>query len=303
MEANYRLHLAEQQEKEEIIRRKARLYAVAPISEIAKRGWINPGQTIDDLEGAVCDFLEISSPDMAAALAANLRQAPDRTPATVTQIAWAKRVQHLAKMQTVAPFDRAQLRQRIPDILAYAERAEDVAQLPAALAALGVHFVLVPHLDKTYLDGAALYVDDSPVVALTLRYDRIDAFWFTLMHELAHIVLGHAGFYLDQLYEDNHAHSIVDHQEQVASQTASDWLIAPAALDALIRSTCSTHFSRACITGFAAGQRRHPGIVVGRLHYAGVLPYKNLRSLLVKVSPYLTDWFDVATRRPAEDAA
>src|SRR5271157_576991 len=56
------------------------------------------------------------------------------------------------------------------------------------LAKHGIPLVVVPHLPKTYLDGAALKLaDGTPVVGLTLRYDRIDNFWFCLLHELAHI--------------------------------------------------------------------------------------------------------------------
>jgi HTH-type transcriptional regulator/antitoxin HigA len=54
----------------------------------------------------------------------------------------------------------------------------------------GIHLIILPHLPKTYLDGAALLLpDNTPVVALTLRYDRIDNFWFCLLHELAHVFL------------------------------------------------------------------------------------------------------------------
>lgn len=45
-----------------------------------------------------------------------------------------------------------------------------------------------PYLPKTYLDGAALLLPDgTPVIGLTLRHDRIDNFWFCLLHELAHV--------------------------------------------------------------------------------------------------------------------
>lgn len=54
----------------------------------------------------------------------------------------------------------------------------------------GIHMIIVPHLPKTYLDGAAMLLPDgTPIVALTLRYDRIDNFWFCLLHELAHVSL------------------------------------------------------------------------------------------------------------------
>jgi len=54
----------------------------------------------------------------------------------------------------------------------------------------GIILVIEPHLPKTYLDGATILIDkDNPIIGLTLRYDRLDNFWFTLMHELAHIAL------------------------------------------------------------------------------------------------------------------
>ena len=58
------------------------------------------------------------------------------------------------------------------------------------LAAHGIALVIERHLPRTHLDGAALcLLDGRPVIGLTLRYDRIDNFWFSLMHELAHVSL------------------------------------------------------------------------------------------------------------------
>ena len=54
----------------------------------------------------------------------------------------------------------------------------------------GIHLIIEPHLPKTYLDGAVCFASDgNPVVALTLRRGYVDSFWFSLMHELAHIAL------------------------------------------------------------------------------------------------------------------
>jgi HTH-type transcriptional regulator/antitoxin HigA len=46
----------------------------------------------------------------------------------------------------------------------------------------GVVFFVLPHLQKTYLDGAAFFVDHTPVIVYTGRYKRIDIFWFTVAH-------------------------------------------------------------------------------------------------------------------------
>ena len=57
------------------------------------------------------------------------------------------------------------------------------------LAEQGIAVEIVPHLPRTHLDGAAMKsAGGRPVIGLTLRYDRIDNFWWVLMHELAHVV-------------------------------------------------------------------------------------------------------------------
>jgi len=57
------------------------------------------------------------------------------------------------------------------------------------LARSGIPLVVEPYLSQTYLDGAALLLPDGrPVIGLTLRYDRLDNFWFVLFHELAHVI-------------------------------------------------------------------------------------------------------------------
>ena len=62
------------------------------------------------------------------------------------------------------------------------------------LAKHGIPLIIEPHLPHTYLDGAAILVfSDRPIIGMTLRHDsRLDNFWFTLMHELAHVAL-HSG--------------------------------------------------------------------------------------------------------------
>ena len=63
--------------------------------------------------------------------------------------------------------------------------------LVAALHRVGIILIILEHLPGTFLDGAAMCRGDGvPVIALTLRYDRLDNFWFTLLHEFAHVV-GH----------------------------------------------------------------------------------------------------------------
>lgn len=106
--------------------------------------------------------------------------------------------------------------------LSWSERGPELAR--EYLEKSGIHLVIEPHLPKTYLDGAVcMSASGSPVVALTLRYDRLDNFWFTLMHELAHVALhldGNESWFIDNLDAESE-----DAQERQADTLAQKALI------------------------------------------------------------------------------
>ena len=98
------------------------------------------------------------------------------------------------------------------------------------LRSRGIAVEIVPHLPRTHLDGAAMRSKDGrPVIGLTLRYDRIDNFWWVLMHELAHATfhLDDSPAFIDDLRLDG-----VDETELEADRFAQDALIPPAAWEA-----------------------------------------------------------------------
>lgn len=296
LEANYRLQIAKREKHNDDIERRGRLYRLAPVAELVKRRWINGDESLDEIERQICAFLGIASLEETPRLAANFRRAQPREPETPAQLAWIKRVEHLARQQPVAAYSPARLRGALPRLLEWSVRAADCAHVPMVLHNLGVHFVIVPHLPKTYLDGAALHVEGRPTVALTLRYDRIDSFWFTLLHELAHIVLNHRGVYLDTLYGNGGGEE--NEREAAANHQAETWLIDREALAAFAHRA-APRYTREQIERFALQQRRHPGIVLGQLQHTGAVGWDHERSLLVKVKPYLKAWVDVATPRAA----
>lgn len=286
LESNYRLHQACAESSHADIARRSRLYSLAPVPEMIARGWIEDSTLLEVLERRVCDFLGLSNLEQQLALAANLRHTATRQPETAAQVTWIKRVEHLAGFQHLADYDPDRLHTVLPDLLALAEREADVAAVPSLLMAMGVHFVIVPHLPQTYLDGAALALAGHPIVALTLRYDRIDSFWFTLLHELGHIIARHPGTYLDNL-DDPERNNV----ERAADQFASSSLLDSAQFDQFVHAA-RPRFSKTSILEFAQGCRRHPGIVVGRLHHAGLVPYSHHRSWLSRVKPHLEAWLD-----------
>jgi len=106
--------------------------------------------------------------------------------------AWKQRVLDLAEQQEIGqPFQRDNLStpflQTLVGLSALREGPRAAGEL---LQRQGVRLVIEPHLPGTHLDGAALLSRKAePVIALTLRHDRLDSFWFTLLHEIAHVKL------------------------------------------------------------------------------------------------------------------
>ncbi len=126
----------------------------------------------------------------------------------------------------------------------------------------GIHFVVEQHLPHTNLDGAAVKLPDgSPVIAMTLRYDRLDNFWFTLCHELAHVGLHFDGeesiAFFDDLDETE-----LDRYENDADKWATEALIPP---DLWKRANMGRDSSTRDIRGFAASFRISPAIPAGRI--------------------------------------
>ena len=137
------------------------------------------------------------------------------------------------------------------------------------LADLGIPFVTLTHLPRTYLDGAALQlVDGCPVVALTLRHDRLDNFWFCLLHELAHVGrhmdYDHPRAFLDDQSLRRAKPAEEDPREAEADEWAEEALIPKDAWDASSARILPTAMN---VMHFADEIGVHPTIVAGRVRF------------------------------------
>jgi HTH-type transcriptional regulator/antitoxin HigA len=132
------------------------------------------------------------------------------------------------------------------------------------LGKAGIHLVIERHLPQTHLDGAAMKLTSgAPVVGLTLRHDRLDNFWFTLFHELAHVALHLDNGDVDVFFDDITKIS-KDRREKEADELASDALIPKELWKAakLKRNTPSAN-----VLDFAEKLRISPAIPAGRVRF------------------------------------
>jgi len=132
----------------------------------------------------------------------------------------------------------------------------------------GIKLVIEPHFPKTYLDGATILINkDNPVIGLTLRYDRLDNFWFTMIHELAHIAL-HYDSGINLFYDEIEGIKTIDIDEKerdadaLAEETLlpkAKWEISPARLIPSFMAANSLANELGVHVAIIAGQIRHKG--------------------------------------------
>ena len=132
----------------------------------------------------------------------------------------------------------------------------------------GIHLIVVPHLRKTYLDGAAMLLpDETPIIGLTLRYDRIDNFWFCLLHELAHVskhLSASDRLIVDDLDLRGKEGEAEDMIEKEADEMTRDGLIPKKVWD---KKPFADKANTEEVYTLAAKLKIHPAIIAGRIRY------------------------------------
>lgn len=237
-----------------------------PIREMSKRGWIkNIGNMAnDDVENLVKSFISDAGLHFGSASFRKTFYGEAETPTSRYALyAWLARVLQKARSKKVnlPSYDTGELSATYLKELAQLSRFDTGPLLAVEqLEKSGIVVVIEPALKGTLLDGAALSDSDgTPVIGLTLRYDRVDNFWYTLIHEVAHIwkhVSDEATF-LDDLDASSE-----DRREAEANRIAREAFI-PRIL--WRRSEAFKNPSKDSIERFAKNLKIHPAVVAGRL--------------------------------------
>jgi HTH-type transcriptional regulator/antitoxin HigA len=131
---------------------------------------------------------------------------------------------------------------------------------------VGIVVIIESGLPGMSVDGASFHVARvGPVLALTMRHDRLDNFWFTLLHELGHIAL-HLTNPGGDVYIDSLDEAVSDEQEAEAEADAfaKDALVPR---DTWLRSDARRLGSESSVVSLAKQLGIHPAIVAGRIRY------------------------------------
>lgn len=237
-----------------------------PIREMTKRGWLESLTTKSKtaVEEVVKSFIAESGLHFGAASFRRTLAGEANSPTTQYALyAWLARVIQKArsKKSTLGVFDKSILSAGFLRELAQLSWSDRGPLLAVEyLEKHGIAVVIEPHLKGTLLDGAALNdIDGMPIVGMTLRHDRLDNFWFTLLHEVAHL-WKHVG--TDEAFLDDLDTSSEDRREAEANRLAKEAFI-PRML--WKRSDAFIAPSKESIDKLSRELKIHPSIIAGRL--------------------------------------
>ena len=242
-----------------------------PYNEMAKYGWIP--ETRDTKERVInlrkyFEVVELSLLGNHLITKIARRRLAITEKSDLALMAWSQEAKIMARNVETQPVNVKKLTVRLPEIrnMTILKPAEFCPVLKAMLADCGIVLVFLPHLKGSFLHGATFPEGKRIVVGLTTRGKDADKFWFSLFHELAHIILGHVG----------QPDGTSEQDEADADTWAENLLIASEDFEAFREKK---EFSYADVCRFAALQKISPGIVVGRMQREAVIPYNMLNEL------------------------
>lgn len=240
-----------------------------PIKEIVKRGWIEV--TVQESKKEAQWFIERLFEPLGG-----IEQVPvfcrrtfvERSGKSMDKyalLAWTARALAKAQSMDLTPYTSGTLDESImKQVAKLSFSAKGPLEAQAFLAKHGIALVIVPHLPRTHLDGVAMLSQQSnPVIGLTVRHDRIDNFWFSLMHELAHVWKHLTAF--DEAFVDNlDSGPGKDPREREADRVSGEILI-PRSI--WRRSDAYRQRSPDVINELAFKLNIHPAIIAGRIRH------------------------------------
>jgi HTH-type transcriptional regulator / antitoxin HigA len=264
---------------------RALLYGDLPVSEMIKRGWIAAENIRDTkkVEAGLIRFFGVNRLDDIEILPHAAKKTEVNTPLTPAQLAWLYRVKQIASDMLVAPYSPQALTVALGKLRKAMVAAEEVAQVPRILMECGVRFVIVESLTSAKIDGVCFWLNErSPVIAMSLRFDRIDNFWFVLRHEIEHVIQMH-GTMLDVELEGDRAGTGegVAEEERVANLAGQEFCVPAKQMEAFVARK-APFFAERDLIAFSRILKVHPGIVAGQLQRK-TGRYDRFRDHLVKI--------------------
>ena len=252
---------------------RALLFGDLPVSEMIDRGWLKVESIRETaaIERELVRFFQVNRLEDIDIIPHFAKKSEADSAATPAQIAWLYRARAIAKNVLAPKYSEKALRASLPKLKELMIAPEESRKVSRILLECGVRFVVVETLSSAKIDGVCFWLDEiSPVIGLSMRFDRIDNFWFVLRHEIEHVLRRHgrvaAAF--DAELEGDRAGTgpSVSEEERMANDAAANFCVPHDRMDAFYARKAPL-FSEADLKGLARILRVHPGIIAGQLQH------------------------------------
>jgi HTH-type transcriptional regulator/antitoxin HigA len=202
---------------------RARVASIIPLATLEKRGVIDRTEDLEELLAEVMSDFNMTDLDDEPQFRMAAKRSNHHDELSLTQRGWVWAAQREARKQRLATYDQAGLRQLAKGLAREMSEPDDLRDLPQRFAVVGVHLLFVEHMPSGKIDGAAFMVDEHPVIAVSGRGKRFDKLFFALMHEVAHVLSGHAqkGIALDDMADQREDRNL-DPWEMEANKLAEE---------------------------------------------------------------------------------
>ncbi len=270
------------------IKARAKILSQYPLREMEKRGWVDPEHGEGTLEQQVYRFFDVEDIEDVPHLS-HIAKKTSYEEVPPQQLAWLFRVKRIAEEMLSPSYDKQKFMDAIKAFEGLRGKPEDVRYVPQLLEKAGVRFVVVEGIANSTIDGVCLWLDQtSPVIGMSLRYDRIDNFWFVLRHECAHVLHGHGkqAAIVDCDLGDPTMEANISEEEIIANSEAADFCVSSKKMQSFYLRK-NPYFSGRDVLAFSKRMGVHPGLVVGQLQRK-MNRYDFLRRHLVKVRQSLS---------------
>lgn len=273
LEATYREKLIKANAENEMDSDKE-LVKKLPYREMSKNGWVPETREATEKVIYLRKYFEVVNleiiKDMKLSKIA-CRRLAETEKGNLALLAWAQKAKLEARAIETSLIDLKTLKEKLPEIrsMTAMNPADFCPKLIEMLSGCGIALVFLPHIGGSFLHGATFCDGNKIVVGLTVRGKDADKFWFSLFHELGHILLGHI----------NQSDGTTDEDEEAADNFAKETLIPTVEFNAF---TSLNDFSKTSICSFAQNQNILCGIVVGRLQKEGFINYNRCNDLKTK---------------------
>jgi len=284
---------------------RAQLFGSFPVADMIKRRWLDVDDIRDfsKVETALAKFFGVASAKEIEIFPHAAKKTNVACDATPVQLAWIYRVKEITNEMLVARYSPNAVRGALSKLKELLPSAEAARKVPRILTECGIRYAIVESLPGAKIDGVCFWLNESsPVIGMSLRYDRIDNFWFVLRHELEHVIQlhGQAAMMLDSELEGERAGTgeSVANEERIANQAAADFCVPHKSLESFVARK-SPFFKEQDIIGFSRTLGVHAGLVAGQLQRR-IKRYDLFRNHLVKIrsaiasSAVVDGWGDVA---------